>query len=117
MEMTSLKFEDPLDGASNFLAWKARVILPQKQNDFWEIMDKGIQSPTDPTQYAAHEEEDIIDLCFIMDVVKDHLIPHLEKKKDKQGDVQTFTGFVPKQQHEHEDYLKKQAQIHLEVKI
>lgn len=49
MEMTSLKFEDPLDGASNFLAWKARVILPQKQNDFWEIMDKGIQSPTDPT--------------------------------------------------------------------
>jgi hypothetical protein len=33
METTPLRVEDRLDGASNFLSWKARVILALKEYD------------------------------------------------------------------------------------
>jgi hypothetical protein len=57
MAATSLRFEDRLDGASNFLPWKARVTLLLKENDLWEIVDKVVPSPTDPQQLAAHEKK------------------------------------------------------------
>jgi hypothetical protein len=48
METTSLRVEDRLDGASNFLSWKARVTFLLKEHDFWEIVDKVVPAPTDP---------------------------------------------------------------------
>jgi len=47
MATTSLRFEDRLVGASNFLPWKARVTSLLKENDIWEIVDKVVPSPTD----------------------------------------------------------------------
>jgi hypothetical protein len=44
MESTSLRFEDRLDGASNFLSWKVRVTLLLEDNDLWDIF-KDISTP------------------------------------------------------------------------
>jgi hypothetical protein len=37
MSLASLRFEDRLDGASNFLSWKVRVTLLLEENDLWDI--------------------------------------------------------------------------------
>jgi 2-phosphoglycerate kinase len=52
-----------------------------KENDLWEIVDKVVPSPTDLQQLAAHEKKEIRAMRVILDVVKDHLIPHLFEKK------------------------------------
>lgn len=57
MAATNLRFEDKLDGVSNFLPCKARITLLLKENDIWEIVDKEIQPPTDPTLLEAHEKD------------------------------------------------------------
>jgi hypothetical protein len=81
METTSLRVEDRLDGASNFLSWKARVTFLLKEYDLWEIVDKVVPPPTDLQDLAAHEKKEIKSQWVILDAVKDHLIPHLSEKK------------------------------------
>ena len=46
MVATSLRFEDKLDGASNFLSWKVRVTLLLEENDLWDIVKDVATSPT-----------------------------------------------------------------------
>jgi len=41
MSVGSVRFEDRLDGASNFMPWKTRVTLILKEHDLWENVDKG----------------------------------------------------------------------------
>jgi hypothetical protein len=81
MAMACLRFEDRLDGASNFLSWKARVTLLLKEHDLWEITEKVVPTPTDATEKATLVKKDIKAQRVIMDVVKDHLIPHLAEKQ------------------------------------
>jgi hypothetical protein len=81
MASTPLRVEDRLDGASNFLSWKARVTLALKEYDLWELVDKVVVPPTDPTALEAHKKKEIKAERVILDSVKDHLIPHLSEKK------------------------------------
>jgi hypothetical protein len=46
MSIISVKVEDRLDGVSNFLPWKARLILLMKERDLWDIVANGIPAPT-----------------------------------------------------------------------
>lgn len=48
MASTSLRFEDILDGTSNFLSWKVRVALLLEENDLWDIVKVAVTPPTDP---------------------------------------------------------------------
>jgi hypothetical protein len=57
METTPLRVEDRLDGASNFLSWKERVILALKEYDLWELVDKVVTPPTDLTTLEAHNKK------------------------------------------------------------
>ena len=70
-----------MDGAPNFLSWKARVTLLLKEHDLWEIVEKVVPVPTDATQKVAHENKDIKAQRLIMATVKDHLIPHVAEKQ------------------------------------
>jgi hypothetical protein len=81
MASTPLRVEDRLDGASNFLSWKARVTLALKEYDLWELVDKVVAPPTDLTTLEAHKKKEIKAERVLLDSVKDHLIPHLSEKK------------------------------------
>ena len=35
---TSLRLEDRLDGAGNFVPWKARIVLILEENELWDEM-------------------------------------------------------------------------------
>jgi hypothetical protein len=83
MAANKLRFEDQLDGASNFLSRKARVILLLKEHDLWEIVERVervVPTPTNVVDKASIEKKDIKSQRVIWDVVKDHLIPHVAEK-------------------------------------
>jgi hypothetical protein len=80
MASASLRFEDRLDGNSNFLSWKVRVTLLLEENDLWDVVKDVVTSPTDPQQVASHKKE-VKAMQAIMDAIKDHLIPHISKNK------------------------------------
>ena len=81
MATTSLRVEDRLDGASNFLSWKARFTLELKGYDLWEFVDKALTSSTNLKNLDAHNKKEIKEERGLPDFVKDHLITHLNEKK------------------------------------
>ena len=50
MSVTSVKVEDILDGASNFLPWKVRISMILKEQDLWDVV---INPPPSPTQTST----------------------------------------------------------------
>jgi hypothetical protein len=52
MASASLRFEDRLDGTSNFLSWKVRVTLLLEENDLWDI----VKNVTNPQELIAHNK-------------------------------------------------------------
>jgi hypothetical protein len=81
MASASLRFKDRLDGASNFLSWKVRVTLLLEENDLWDIVKDVVATSTDLQDLAAHKKKEVKSKRMIMDAIKDHLIPHISKKK------------------------------------
>ena len=79
--------EDRLDGAGNFVPWKARILLVLEENELWdEVVNHTAAHPivipnatTDPVGLAAFNK-DIKARRIILDVVKDHVIPHILTK-------------------------------------
>jgi hypothetical protein len=85
MAMACLRFEDGLDGASNFLSWKARVTLILKELDLWEIMEKVVLILTDAAEKVVLKKKDIKSQRVIMYVIKDHLIPRVVEKNSSKN--------------------------------
>jgi hypothetical protein len=83
---TGLRVEDRLDGAANFGAWKERMILPVQENELWDIVENTathpVVVPTDVNLLAAYTKKSIKAKRIILDVIKDHLIPHLTGKEN-----------------------------------
>ena len=81
---TGLRVEDRLDGAANFGAWKERMILVLQENELWDIVENTtthpVVVPIDATLLAAYTKKSIKAKRFILDAIKDHLIPHLTGK-------------------------------------
>jgi hypothetical protein len=81
---TGLRVEDSLDGAANFGAWKERMILLLQENELWDIVENTtthhVVVPTDATLLAAYTKKSIKAKRFILDAIKDHLIPQLTGK-------------------------------------
>jgi hypothetical protein len=46
-------------------------------NVLWGFAEKEIQVASDPTQETQHNMKDVKDRGIILDVVKDHIIPHI----------------------------------------
>jgi hypothetical protein len=59
MTAAPLRFEDRLDGASNFVSWKSRVNLVLKEYDLSELVDKIVTPPKDLIILDAHNKKEI----------------------------------------------------------
>jgi hypothetical protein len=83
----SMKFENKLDGASNFRAWKTRINLILAKNKVLDIVKGKIMKlefeegeEKEPQNVAAMEkfkDVDINAMSIIVDYIKDHLIPYI----------------------------------------
>jgi hypothetical protein len=83
----SMKFENKLEGASNFRAWKTKIDLILTKNKVLDIVKGKIVKPEfkegeekEPQSVAAMEKFKDIDInamSIIVDSIKDHLIPYI----------------------------------------
>jgi hypothetical protein len=77
-----IRYEDRLDGISNYLQWKVRMSAILRENKLWSFVSTIVVVPTtDPIALDLHEVKEAKAQRLILDGVKDHLIPHLAEKK------------------------------------
>ena len=62
-----------------------------EENDFWDIIEHVVTPPTYLKQLEAHKKKEVKAKRVILDVVKDHLIPHISEKK---GAKEMFDALV-----------------------
>jgi hypothetical protein len=55
--VNTLKLEDMLEGASNFCAWKARVLLLLEESDLKEYVEDVFVAPIDPQELISHKNK------------------------------------------------------------
>jgi hypothetical protein len=117
MAPTSLRLEDKLDSASNFVPWKARVTLVLMENELWEFANTKVTQPTDPKDLATHELKDVKARRIILNVVKDHLILHTCEKKSAREMFVALTNLFSERQYKHKDGVEREAQRHQDDQI
>jgi hypothetical protein len=77
-----IRYEDRLDGISNYLQWKVGMSAILRENKIWIFVSTIVVVPsTDPIALDLHEVKEAKAQRLIVDGVKDHLIPHLAEKK------------------------------------
>ena len=73
----STKFDEKLEGADNFRAWKYRVMLILKEHDLEGFIEANILETEGDETKAKHKKSLIKAKRIIADSIKDHLIPHV----------------------------------------
>jgi hypothetical protein len=79
--VNTLKIEDRLEGATNFQAWKARILLLLEENDLKEYVEVVDADLIDPSELVVHKKKELKAKWVLLELVKDHLIPHISEKK------------------------------------
>ena len=73
-----------LDGAANFIPWKARINLILEENELWDMVHSTTANPVvvhvDATDKEAFMKRDVRERRVILYVVKDHVIPQISTK-------------------------------------
>ena len=80
--MMSIRYEDRLDGISNYIPWKVRITTVLKEWKIWSFASTVMTKPTNKDALEEHEALEAKAQRVILDGVKDHLIPHLTEKKN-----------------------------------
>ena len=66
---------------SKFAIWKARILVVMEAYGLRDHAEKVLATPIDVVLLAKHEEATTHAKRFIMDGVKDHIVPHIADKK------------------------------------
>lgn len=75
-----LRDHDRLDGVSNFVVWKARILSVLDEYHIKDHAEKVVTVPVDADLLKKYEEVQARDKRLIMDGVKDHVVTHIAKK-------------------------------------
>ena len=76
-----MKVEDRLDGATNFISWKTRVLLILEENDLLKIVNEKVPEPKAKEDKSQWRKSDAKARRILVDSVKDHLVPQVSEKK------------------------------------
>jgi CRISPR/Cas system-associated endonuclease Cas3-HD len=78
--VNTLKLEDRLEGATDFRAWKARVVLLLEENDLKDYVESVVVALTNHQELATHKKKEVKAKRVLLESMKDHLIPHIAEK-------------------------------------
>ena len=104
--MMSIRYEDRLDGISNYLPWKVRIIAVLKEWKIWNFANTKMTKPTDKDDLEENEALEARAQRVILDGVKDHLIPHLATKKTANDTLNTLKQLFEAKNENHKMALK-----------
>jgi hypothetical protein len=74
---TSFRVGDILEGATNFRAWKTKVLLILEENDLLDYINRDIHEPEEDEEKVKHREKAVMNKRIMVDFVREHLIPHI----------------------------------------
>ena len=78
--MIGMKVEDHLDGATNFISWKSRVLILD-ENDLSKLVnEKFLEAGVDEDK-SHWKKSDCRARRILVDSVSDHLVPQISQKK------------------------------------
>ena len=78
--MIGMKVEDHLDGATNFISWKYRVLILE-ENDILNLFNVKVPEPDAEEDKSHWRKSDARARRILVDSVRDHLVPQILQKK------------------------------------
>ena len=75
-----MKVEDCLQGASNFLPWKSRVLLLLEESDLLQCVNEKVLEPEAEEDKPRWRKNDAKARRILVDSVRDHLVPQISEK-------------------------------------
>ena len=72
-----LRDQDRLDGMSNFVIWRARILTVLDEYGIKDHAERVLVVPTDADPLKKYRENQARAKRLIMDGVKDHVVPHI----------------------------------------
>ena len=78
--MIGLKVEDHLDGATNFISWKSRVLILE-ENDLVKLVNEKVLERDVEEDKSHWRKSDAKAKRISVDLVRDHLVPQISQKK------------------------------------
>ena len=78
--MISMKVEDRLEGASNFILWKSRVLLLLEENHLLQFVKAKVPEPQAKEDKPRWRKDDAKARRILVDSIGDHLVPQISKK-------------------------------------
>ena len=78
--MIGMEVEDHLDGATNFILWKSRVLILEK-NDLLKLVNEKVPEPDAEEDKSHWRKSDCRARRILVDSVSDHLVPQISQKK------------------------------------
>jgi len=75
--ITSMIFEDRVDGADNFISWKHRIVLILEENELLDHVKQVLLEPKEVDAKAKFKKNEIKTERILTDSIKDHLIPNV----------------------------------------
>jgi hypothetical protein len=109
--VNTLKLEDRLEGATNFRAWKANVLLLLEKNDLKEYVESVVADHIDPRELTTHKKKEVKVKWVLLESVKHHLIPHNVDKTIANNMYDSLVGLYQKKNTGRILHLKHQLQI------
>lgn len=79
--MTTLKFEDILEGALNFRSWKVKDLNLLEEKNIDDYVARVISNHTDVNRKEAYKKNQAKENIILFDLVKDHFIPIISQLK------------------------------------
>ena len=80
MAQYGLRDQDRLDGMSNYVIWKTRILSVLDEYGLKDHAEKTLAVPTDADPLKKYEENQARTKRLIINGVKDHVIPHVTGK-------------------------------------
>ena len=81
MVVNGLRDQDRLDGASNFVVWKARILSILDKHCIKGFTLRVMAIPVDLVANEKYEKPMPKAKCIILDGVKDHVVQHIVEKE------------------------------------
>ena len=81
MASHGLRDQDRLDSVSKFFIWRARILSFLDEYGIKNNAENVLAKPTDPDPLNKFNENQVWAKHLIMEGVKDHVVPHISRKK------------------------------------
>ena len=78
--MIGMKVENHLDGATNFISWKYRVLILE-ENDLLNLVNQKVAEPNVEENKSRWRKSDARVRRILVDSVRNHLVPQISQKK------------------------------------